>query len=71
VLAVLGGALGLLLGVGLAQLIHLVVPALPVHTPALYAVLALALASVIGLVAGVAPARRASMLDPVASLRAE
>jgi putative ABC transport system permease protein len=71
VLAALGGALGLLLGLGLAQLIRVVVPALPVHTPAVYAILAIALASVIGLVAGVAPARRASMLDPVESLRAE
>jgi putative ABC transport system permease protein len=71
VLAALGGAAGLALGVGLAQLIHLVVPALPVHTPVLYAVLALALASLIGLLAGVLPARRASRLDPVESLRAE
>ena len=71
VLAALGGIAGLVLGVGLAQLIHLIVPALPVHTPVLYAVLALVLASLIGLVAGVMPARRASRLDPVDSLRAE
>jgi putative ABC transport system permease protein len=70
-LAALGGVFGLLLGVGLAQLIHLAVPALPVHTPVLYAALAIVLASVIGLTAGVLPARRASLLDPVASLRAE
>jgi putative ABC transport system permease protein len=71
VLAALGGAFGLALGVGLAQLIHAAMPALPVHTPVLYAVLAIALASVVGLIAGVAPARRASLLDPVESLRAE
>jgi putative ABC transport system permease protein len=71
VLAVLGGALGLALGIGLAQLIHAAVPALPVHTPVGYAVLAVALAAVIGLAAGVLPARRASKLDPVESLRSE
>jgi putative ABC transport system permease protein len=71
VLAVLGGAMGLLLGIGLAQLIHALVPALPVHTPVPFAVLAVALSAVIGLVAGVMPARRAAGLDPVASLRAE
>jgi putative ABC transport system permease protein len=71
VLAVLGGAFGLALGIGLAQLIHAAVPALPVHTPVGYAVLAVALAALIGLAAGVLPARRASKLDPVESLRAE
>jgi putative ABC transport system permease protein len=71
VLAALGGALGIALGMGLAQLIHLGVPGLPVHTPLLFVVLALVLASAIGLAAGVLPARRASLLDPVESLRAE
>ncbi len=71
VLAAFGGVAGLVLGFGLAQLIHLVIPALPVHTPVLYAVLAIVLASMIGLAAGVLPARRASKLDPVESLRAE
>ncbi len=71
VLAALGGAFGLALGVGLAQGIHAAVPALPVHTPVLYAVLALLVAAAIGLAAGVLPARRASRLDPVESLRAE
>ncbi|MDO8308285.1 MAG: ABC transporter permease, partial [Actinomycetota bacterium] len=70
-LAAIGGLVGLLLGVGLAQLIGLFVPALPVHTPLSFVLLAEALAAAIGLAAGVLPARRAAMLDPVEALRTE
>ena len=70
-LSALGGAFGLLLGIGIAQLVHFFVPALPVHTPLAFVVLAEALAMVIGLLAGVLPARRAARLDPVDALRAE
>jgi putative ABC transport system permease protein len=55
-LSALGGLLGLLLGIGLAQLIHLLVPALPVHTPLSFVVLAEGIAIAIGLLAGVLPA---------------
>ena len=71
VLAVLGGLTGLAIGFGLAQLLRIVVPALPVTTPVDYAVLALLSSALIGLAAGVLPARRASTLDPVEALRAE
>jgi len=70
-LAALGGVMGLLLGMGLAQLIRLFVPALPVHTPLSFVLLAEALAMAIGLMAGVMPARRAARLDPVEALRVE
>ena len=70
-LAAAGGLAGLALGFGLARLLHAIFPGLPVTTPGLYAVLAEVIAVSIGLAAGVAPASRASQLDPVEALRAE
>jgi putative ABC transport system permease protein len=70
-LAGVGGLFGLLLGYGVAQLLHAVFPALPVSTPWLYAALAELIAVGVGVAAGVAPANRASRLDPVEALRAE
>jgi len=54
-LSALGGAAGLLMGWSIAVLLGLTFPALPVHTPWLYAVLAELVAVGVGLAAGVAP----------------
>jgi len=71
VLATIGGLTGLVLGIGGAQLLTIAVPALPVHTPINYVLLAEGLAILIGMLAGVIPARQAARLDPVEALRAE
>jgi putative ABC transport system permease protein len=71
VLSAIGGASGLILGIGIAQLLHFALPALPVHTPWTFVFFAEALAVMIGLFAGVLPARRAAKLDPVEALRSE
>ncbi len=71
ILATLGGLLGLMLGVGLSQLLHLGLPTLPVHTSWRFAFGALIISAIIGLLAGVLPARSASRLNPIEALRAE
>lgn len=70
-LAALGGLVGLLAGMGIAQLVGLLAPALPVSTPWHFVVAAEITAVLIGLLAGVLPARKAARLDPVEALHAE
>ena len=71
VLGSLGGLAGLIIGAGGAWLLGQAIPSLPTHTSWVYVVLAEALAAVIGLLAGVLPARHAARLDPIEALRAE
>ncbi len=68
-LSAIGGLAGLLLGIGGAFLLHAAVPALPVHTPLNFVLIAEGVAVLVGLVAGVMPARRAARLEPLDALR--
>ncbi|MGD8559462.1 MAG: ABC transporter permease [Gammaproteobacteria bacterium] len=71
VLSALGGIAGIVFGVGLAMLLHIIFPALPTEFSLFFATLSVATSVIIGLIAGVLPAMHAAKLDPVESLRAE
>jgi putative ABC transport system permease protein len=66
-----GGAIGLLSGMGLAQLLHAYVPTLPVQTPPEFVGLAVLVSLLSGLLSGILPARRAARLDPLMALSAD
>jgi len=70
-LSVLGGILGITLAVISVILIQFFVPGLPVEIAWYYVALALVLAIVIGILAGIAPAMRAASLNPLEALRTE
>ncbi|MBL0171388.1 MAG: ABC transporter permease [Gemmatimonadaceae bacterium] len=69
-LAVLGGALGVASGWGLATVIAAVSP-LPARVSLWSVVLSLTLGAGIGILFGVYPASRAAQLDPITAMRAE
>ena len=70
-LSTIGGLAGLILGAGVAEILHWSIPALPIQLSMQYIGLAVLIAVSIGLIAGVAPARHAARLDPIEALRAE
>jgi len=71
ILSSLGGLFGLGLGFAIIIVAQFAVPGLPLRLSILYAAIAEAIAIVIGLVAGVLPARHAAELEPLDALRTE
>jgi putative ABC transport system permease protein len=71
VISGLGGIAGMFAGFGIAWLLHLLLPALPVSIEWNYVILAEVIAIVTGMVAGLVPARRAAAMTPVDALRSE
>jgi putative ABC transport system permease protein len=69
-LSTLGAIIGILLGLGAAKLVESQMP-LPAAVAPWSIVAATLLGTVVGIVSGVYPARRASLLDPIEALRQE
>ncbi len=70
-LTFLGGVLGVLLAIGISQLIILLIPSLPATIPLWAVISGLSVSVGVGLIFGVWPARKASRLDPIECLRYE
>jgi putative ABC transport system permease protein len=69
-LSVMGAAIGIALGIGLAKIIAAVSP-LPASVAPWSILLALVVGAGVGIVAGMYPASRAARLDPITALRQE
>ncbi len=70
-LALAGGITGLVIGIGSALTLGWLLPSLPVNIAWGYVLVAVLLSAIIGVIAGVLPARHAAGLDPVEALRTE
>ena len=69
-LSEIGGVIGIVMGVGIGQLVALVSP-VPAAVPIGTIVLGFVFCSLVGVIFGVYPATKASKLDPIESLRYE
>jgi putative ABC transport system permease protein len=69
-LAVIGGAIGILLGIGFAEAVSALI-GMPAAPPLWAAGAGLLVAGSVGVFFGVYPARKAAKLDPIVALRFE
>jgi putative ABC transport system permease protein len=69
-LSTLGAMMGIALGAGLAQIIHMTTP-MPTYVAPWSIAVGVLIGAGVGIISGVYPASRASLLDPVAALRQE
>ena len=70
-LTFLGGVLGVVLAVGISQLLMLLIPSMPASIPSWAVITGLTVSIGVGLIFGVWPAKKASKLDPIEALRYE
>jgi putative ABC transport system permease protein len=66
-----GGILGVVLAIGISNLILLLIPSLPAQVPTWAVITGLGTSIAVGLIFGVLPARKAAKLDPIECLRYE
>ena len=66
-----GGIIGVVVAIGISNLIMLLIPSIPAQVPAWAVIAGLATSIGVGLIFGVLPARKASRLDPIECLRYE
>lgn len=66
-----GGIIGVIVAIGIAQLVMMLLPSLPATIAMWSIALALVVSVLVGLIFGVLPARRAANLDPIECLRYE
>lgn len=71
ILSVAGGVAGVVVGLSVAGGVELLFPVVPFSLSPPYVFAAILVSTAVGLLSGVLPARRATRLDPVESLRAE
>jgi putative ABC transport system permease protein len=70
-LTALGGVIGLVLALGISNLLMLLIPTIPAKVELWMILLSLGVSVAVGLIFGVLPARKAAKLDPIECLRYE